>query len=191
MEAEEAATTFLTPAACAASSTLKLPSHITPSASRGSAAQAVIRRVAMWITASIPAVTLCIVSTSRMSPRTRLTRGSFSALVDVVQRAAVEVVDDHDLRRRVVAQQQVDGGGAHEAAAAGDQDFRAVDFHSRSLKTIPFMFPVLQCRTAMGRAGLPATTAPSGTSRVTLLPSPISARAPMARPFFTLVPLPM
>src|SRR4051812_39191768 len=52
---------------------------MTPRASRGSAAHAVMRSVAMWMTASMPRVTLRTASTSRMSPRTRVTRRSVSA----------------------------------------------------------------------------------------------------------------
>ena len=47
----------------------------------------------------------------------------------VRQRAAHEVVEDHDLRRRVLAQQQIDGGRADQAGSARDKNFRAFDVH--------------------------------------------------------------
>ena len=41
-----------------------------------------------------------------------------------------------------------------------------------------------------GRAGLPATVLPGETGRITVLPMPISAPAPIVKPFITLQPLP-
>ena len=66
---------------------------------------------------------------SRMSPCTSSTRGSRNAAFTLRGRAANEIVEDDDLRGVVIAQQQVDGRRPDQAAAAGDQYFRATDFH--------------------------------------------------------------
>src|SRR5437868_1997825 len=46
-------------------------------------------------------------------------------------------------------------------------------------------------RSAIARAGTPATVAPGGTSRVTTAPAPISACAPMVTPHMMMAPLPI
>ena len=43
----------------------------------------------------------------------------------------------------------------------------------------------------MGLAGLPATTSPAATSRVTTAPASIRARSPIVTPFSTIAPMPI
>ena len=97
--------------------------HHALSAVNGFAAQAVMRSVALKITASIPRVASSKVAGSR---------GSLAARhPQIVQRlngqsAATQVVEDEYLAR---LQQQADSGGADQDTAADDEDIGAFDIH--------------------------------------------------------------
>ena len=68
------------------------------------------------MTASIPCVARCTASTLRMSSAEQRHARILERLVDVGERAAIQVVEDHDARGIEIAQQQVDRGRRDQSA---------------------------------------------------------------------------
>ncbi len=72
----------------------------------------------------MPSLTLRTASTSRMSPCTRSTRGSFSAVSTLASVPRTRLSKITIFAGAWSRNSKVDGGGADEAAATGHQDFR-------------------------------------------------------------------
>ena len=177
-------TIFFTPAACAASTTLKLPSHITSSASRGSAAQAVMRSVAMWITASIPALSSWTRFASRMSPSTSVTRGGSRTRFDIRQRASLK-------SSRMTMRSGEWSRSSRSIVVEPTRPQPPVTNIREPLISMSHRPMSLLRGQPIGRAGLPTATTPAARSQIRLLPRPSMAPAPRVTPFMTLEPLPM
>ena len=76
------------------------------------------------------------------------------------------------------------------AARSGTRQVRSARTQTMDLdriRTLPFGYSVTSRTT---RHGLPAANTPSGTSRVTTLPAPITARAPICTPGRMMAPPP-